>query len=75
MFRRGQKVTLKTNKSVPEKIGRIVCGPPVIIGDPNNPHGIFPIEVPNYVIVSWSNNPNSMEKLSDITIVNRRSTK
>lgn len=73
-FRRGQKVRVKTQKSKDKRVGRIVSGPPVIIGDPMNPRGVFPIELKNYVIVSWGKH-DTIEKVSNITIVDRRRIK
>jgi hypothetical protein len=73
-FKRGQKVKLKTQDPNDKNFGRIVAGPPVIIGDPHNPRGVFPIKLKKMVIVSWGKY-ETIERVSNITILDRRRVK
>lgn len=50
-FRHGQQVVHKTEPH--GKVGVFLSGPPAVIGDPRNPKGVFPIEIPGKVYVSW----------------------
>jgi len=66
-IRKGQKVKLKNEKQV----GRVISGPPVLIGKKDN-MSIFPITLNDKVIIHWDNGLITIEKLSNITIIKRR---
>jgi len=48
---RGAKVVCKDDPD--KKVGRVLSPPPAIIGDPQNPKGVFPISLPGLVYVEF----------------------